>query len=212
MSAILCYEAQAAAGPVRPMHIVSFENDLDPLKLAFMHNREFTYLRHSAIGGILGIGRWQSPKHPGLRLTLLQGDFLAKMSAAPAPPDLIFFDMFSSKTDGDQWTYGAFRQIFAACQGRATALFTYTCSTPVRASLLAAGFHVAKGSGTIDKVDTTIALTPAALESPPRHELLGAEWLGKWGRSSAKFPADLPAGQQPDFERTIRSHPQFQGA
>ena len=60
MSAILCYEAQATAGPVRPMHVISFENDLDPLKLAFMHNREFTYLRHSAIAGILGPGHWQS--------------------------------------------------------------------------------------------------------------------------------------------------------
>ena len=33
MSAILCYEAQAAAGPVRPMHLISFENDLDALRL-----------------------------------------------------------------------------------------------------------------------------------------------------------------------------------
>ncbi len=208
MSAILCYEDQAAAAPLRPMHIVSFENDLDPLRLAFLHNREFTYLRHSAIGGILGAGRWQSPQHAGLSWTLLRGDFLAQLAAAPAPPDLIFFDLFSSKTDADQWTLAAFRKIFAACAGHATGLFTYTCSTPIRAALLAAGFFVARGSATVDKTDTTIALTPAAARTS-RHELLGADWLGKWTRSSAKFPADIAPEDQPSFEQMIRAHPQF---
>ncbi|MEQ1862990.1 MAG: tRNA guanosine(34) transglycosylase Tgt, partial [Chthoniobacteraceae bacterium] len=209
MAAILCYEAQAAAGPVRPMHIISFENDLDPLRLAFRHNREFTYLRHGGIGGILDAGRWQSPLHPGLSWTLVQGDFPATIPVAPAPPDLIFFDMFSSKTDAGQWTLGVFRQLFAACGERAVELFTYTCSTPIRAALLVAGFHVGHGLSTVDKLDTTIALTPGA--APGRHELLGAEWLAKWGRSGAKFPADLPADQQPAFEQTIRTHPQFRG-
>jgi queuine tRNA-ribosyltransferase len=58
MAAILCYEAQAATGPIRPMDVVSFENDLDPLRLAFLHNREFTYLRHpvSAASSMRGAG------------------------------------------------------------------------------------------------------------------------------------------------------------
>ena len=213
MAAILCYEAQAAAGPVRPMHIISFENDLDPLKLAFQHNREFTYLRHGAIGGILDAGRWQSPQHAGLRWTLVQGDFLASIPAAPAAPDVIFYDMFSSKTDGTQWTLAAFRQLFAACEGRAVELFTYTCSTPNRAALLVAGFYIARGRSTVDKLDTTIALTPGAVgtSSPRQHELLTAEWLARWGRSSAKFPAGLPADQHASFEQAIRTHPQFQG-
>ena len=213
MAAILCYEAQAAAGAVRPMHIISFENDLDPLKLAFLHNREFTYLRHAAIGGILGAGRWQSPKHAGLGWTLVQGDFSSTITSAPAAPDLIFFDMFSSKTDSALWSLGTFQKIFSACGGRAAELFTYTCSTPIRAALLAAGFFVAKGHGTVDKVDTTIALTPAASRAPalsPR-ELLAAEWLAKWGRSSAKFPAGIAADQRGDFEQAIRAHPQFRG-
>lgn len=213
MSAILCYEAQAAAGPVRPMHLISFENDLDPLHLAFLHNREFTYLRHTAIGAILGNARWQS-KLPGLQWTLLKGDFLSEMANAPAAPDLIYFDMFSSKTDADQWTLSAFRQVFAACAGRPAALFTYTCSTPIRASLLAAGFHVARGRSTVDKTDTTIALTPAAAASAVSahgYDLLGAEWLGRWNRSSARFPLELPAADYPAFEAAIRLHPQFAG-
>ena len=90
-------------------------------------------------------------------------------------------------------------------------LYTYTCSTPIRAALLAAGFHVAHGLSTVDKLDTTVALTPAALRSPRRHGLLAQEWLGRWTRSAAKFPGDLPAEQQAAFEQVILSHPQFAG-
>ncbi len=211
MAAILCYEAQAGATAVRPMRIVSFENDLDPLRLAFRHNREFTYLRHSGTAGILEQGEWQSSQHVGLSWSLVLGEFLTRMADAPAAPDLIFFDMFSSKTSGDQWTLAAFRQIFRACQGRAVELFTYTCSTPIRAALFVAGFHVARGRSTGDKVETTIALTPLAraTSAPGRHEFLTREWLGKWSRSSAKFPADVSAEEQAEFESAIRAHPQL---
>ena len=210
MAAVLRYEDEAAAGPVRPLHVVSFENDLDPLHLAFQHNREFTYLRHGGIGGILRDGHWQSPQHPGLRWTLVFGDFLASIPQAPAPPDVIFFDLFSSKTDADQWTLCALRQVFAACAGRAVELFTYTYSTAIRAALLAAGFHVAKGRGTGEKLETTIALTPAAAGGSA-HALIGADWLAKWERSTAKFPTDLSADERPAFEETIRRHAQFRG-
>jgi queuine tRNA-ribosyltransferase len=208
MAAILCYQEQAAAGPVRPLHVISFENDLDSLRLAFKHNREFTYLRHPGVAGILQEGQWQSKQHAGLSWTLLPGEFLAILPAAPAP-DLIFFDMFSSKVSGAPWTLAAFRQIFAACAGRAAELFTYSCSTPIRAALLAAGFQVAKGRGTVDKLDTTIALTPEAGASSGRHELLGTDWLAKWTRSGAKFPADISPEEAPSFERAILDHPQF---
>jgi len=211
MAAIHCYETQAAAGPVRPMHVVSFETDLDSLRLAFKHNREFTYLRHPGTAGILGEGQWQSKTCAGLSWALLPGDFVAILPAAPAP-DLIFFDMFSSKTSGAQWTHAVFRKIAEACAGRPAELFTYSCSTPIRAALLAAGFHIAKGRSTGDKVETTIALTTEACGPSCRYDLLGAEWLARWQRSGAKFPADITAEQQPVFERLILQHPQFQGA
>jgi queuine tRNA-ribosyltransferase len=193
------------------MHLISFENDLDPLRLAFLHNREFIYLRHSAIGGLLGEGQWQSPRYPGLHWTLLQGDFLENIAHSPAPPDIIFFDMFSSWTDADQWTLRAFQKVFAACAGRPVELFTYTCSTSIRATLLVAGFHVARGVAIEDKLDTTIALTPEAAKSasPGARDLLSPEWLSRWSRSSSQFPIDLPPDQQASFEQAIRAHPQF---
>ena len=99
----------------------------------------------------------------------------------------------------------------AACAGRPVELLTYTCSTPIRAALLAAGFYVAKGTGTVDKTDTTIALTPEAAASQ-NYTMLGADWLARFERSGAKFPLDLPVEEQQAFADTIRHHPQFQSA
>jgi queuine tRNA-ribosyltransferase len=211
MAAILCYEEQTEKAPVRPLRIVSFENDLDSLRLAFRHNRDFSYLRHSGPAAILTDGQWQSRRHAGLSWLLLPGDFLETMSTAPAPPDLIFYDMFSTRTSGDQWTLDAFRRLFVACAGRAAELFTYTCSTANRAALLAAGFYVARGRSAGEKLETTIALTPAArnVSSFPRHELLTADWLEKWNRSGAKFPGEVQAHQYSSFEQVIRQHEQF---
>ncbi len=208
MAAIRCYEDQAAAGPLRPLQIISFENDLDSLRLAVRHNREFPYLRHSGPAGILADGRWQSREHAGLSWVLVPGDFPATVAVAPAAPDLIFYDMFSTKTHGDPWTLTAFHKVFAACAHRAAELFTYSCSTANRVALLAAGFYVARGRNAGQKTETTIALTPVAAQTG-RHALLGDDWLEKWARSTAKFPADLSAEHHPSFERTIREHPQF---
>ena len=40
-------------GPVRPMRLISFENDLDSLRLALRHDDKFPYLRHGGPVGIL---------------------------------------------------------------------------------------------------------------------------------------------------------------
>jgi queuine tRNA-ribosyltransferase len=39
--------------------------------------------------------------------------------------------------------------------------------------------------------------------------LLGADWLARWRRSDAKFPASLPMEARAEFERRIEQHPQF---
>ncbi len=214
MAAIRCYEDAALAGPVQPMQLVSFENDLDALRLAFAYNsREFPYLRHAAPAGILQQGRWQSRQHPGLGWTLVAGNFPETMSsAAAAPPDVIFYDPFSSSTNEALWTLDTFRHLFDVCGNRAVELFSYTGSTATRAALLAAGFYVAKGRPVGDRAETTIAFTPPALDGsyPTRYELLSTAWLERWQRSSARFPATLLADDQNVFEWTISAHPQFQ--
>lgn len=211
MAAVECYEALAAAATVRPMHIVSFENDLDSLTLALRHREKFTYLRHGGPATVLKDGFWQSRSAPGLTWTLLHGDFAKLMHDAPAAPDLIFYDMFSSKSDPDQWTREMFSYLFRCCQTKPAELFTYSTSTAVRVALLAAGFHVARGTGTGVKNETTIALTPDAAARPQgkSHNILGADWLSRWERSHAKVPADLTGEAATAFEQLIRQHPQF---
>jgi queuine tRNA-ribosyltransferase len=205
MAAIACYEQQEQ--PVRDLHIVSFENDLDSMRLAFQNNTQFRYLRHSGPAAILKEGAWQSKTHPGLAWTLMQGNFLETLGAAPLPPDLIYYDLFSGKTNAEAWTLAAFHRLFEVCRERRVELFTYTCSTASRVALLAAGFYVARGRSAGAKMETTIALTPGAVRD--HHELLADEWLGKWKRSSARFPADLPAADHSAWEEVILQHPQF---
>ena len=210
MAAIECYEEIPAA---RPLRIVSFENDLDSLRLALRHQEDFPYLRADAVTAFLADGHWQSQNHPGLSWLLLAGDFLEAMCRAPAP-DLIFYDMFSTKTSAQLWTAATFQRVFEACAGRSAELFTYTCSTANRAALLAAGFYVARGRNAGEKLETTIALTPAAFQSgfAKRRELLGRDWLAKWERSAAKFPGDVAPNERPAFEEIIRDHEQFRNS
>jgi queuine tRNA-ribosyltransferase len=194
------------------MRIISFENDLDSLKLAVQRNDLFPYLRHGGPPALLQAGEWQSKQHIGLSWVLQRGDFLEMMRHVPAPPDLIFYDMFSSKTSSGVWGLEAFRQISGACAGRAAELYTYSCATSARVALLAAGFYIAQGRSIGPKAETTIALTPEAYRARwvDREEVLSAAWLTRWDRSGAKFPAGLPVEAHPAFENSIRQHPQFQ--
>jgi queuine tRNA-ribosyltransferase len=213
MAAILCYEEQAAAHPVRGLRIVSFENDLDSLRLAFRSDHLFRYLHHSAPAGILSAGVWQSSTHAGLSWRLVEGDFFATLAQTTPGPDLIFYDLFSGKTHAEAWMLCSFRRILASCGDRGAELFTYTASTAARVAMLGAGFYVARGRATDDKPESTIAFTRAALEhgTASRHELLGADWLARWKRSGAKFPPDLSADDYATFEQMILQHDQFRG-
>jgi queuine tRNA-ribosyltransferase len=211
MAAIRVYEAEAARGPVRPLRIYSFENDLDSLELAFRHSDKFRYLRHSGPAWILREGAWRSRENPALSWELVRGDFLETVTRVSEPPTVIFYDMFSRKTCADQWTLAAFEKLFRACAGGAASIFTYSCSTAARGCMLAAGFYVARGKGTGQKLETTVAFTPAEKISPwvDTYEILGPEWLQKWERSGARIPDDLEPGLHAEFERRIREHPQF---
>ncbi len=84
----------------------------------------------------------------------------------------------------------------------------------MRAALLASGFYVAKGRGTGPKTETTIGLTPRAAvdrdggELSHGRELLGEEWLAKWGRSDAQAPIGADPSDA-SWHQAVRAHPQF---
>ncbi len=202
MAAINAFEE--LENPGRPLHIVSFEIDLDSFKLALRHAGRFPHLQHAAPATLLKEGAWNGKS---IRWRLVEGDFLLKMDEAPAP-EVIYFDPFSYKTDSDLWTLKTFKKIFACARREETQLFTYSASTAVRAKLLAAGFYVAKGIGTGPKANTTWACTNFEVFQD-KASLLDAEWLNKWERSHVKFPTDIDPAHHEKFGALIRNHPQF---
>jgi queuine tRNA-ribosyltransferase len=206
MAALECYEV---TGATRPLQITSFENDLDPLRLALAKIESFPYLRADPVHAILTKSEWRATDQ-SVTWKLRLGDFLTTIDHAPAP-DVIFYDMFSTKTSAELWTARIFRRLFDVCRGRETELFTYTCSTANRAALLAAGFFVARGRNAGEKVETTIAMMPGALPaaSARKRDLLSGDWLAKWERSAAKFPTDIIPNERNAFEKIIRDHQQF---
>ena len=207
MTVIDAVEAHArASSPLRPVWLVSFERDLDALRLALLHLERFPWLKHPGPPTLLKQRTWQSRKAP-VRWTLLEGDFLTQLEAAPLP-DLILYDPFSFKVDGPLWQLGCFERLFARVGRRACELITYSHSTMVRAALLGAGFYLAAGRPVGVKEQTTIALTPDAVADSP-HARLDRRWLDKWERSSKQYPADIREADKAAFAQRIRGHAQF---
>ena len=199
-NAMALVRALDAAPGHAPVELISFEHDLDAFHLALGATKHFPHLRHAAPHVL---AHHRVFRRPGLTWTL-HGDFLGAFPAAPAP-DVIFYDPFSQKVETPLWTLATFRRVFAHCT-RPAELLTYTSSTAVRTSLLAAGFHVAHGTGLTS--ETTIALSAAA-PAFGRHRLLDHAWLARRARSTARFAADIPAGEHDAVDALIANHPQF---
>lgn len=206
MAAIECHRELGAAA--KPLRIVSFENDLDSLRLALGSLPAFPYLQHPGPRELLDRGTWRGE---GVWWELVSGDFEKTVVFAEGPPDIIFYDMYSSGTVPGPWRLETLRRLRERCAENAAELFTYTVSTAVRAKLLAAGWFVAPGRNAGAKLETTIALTAAAAETQ-RRNLLGLEWLAKWERSTARIPQEIGADAQAHFASVIREHPQFRNA
>jgi queuine tRNA-ribosyltransferase len=96
LAAILIYEEEAGQGPVRPMHILSFTEDLSPLRLALSQKRHFEYLRHGAADTLVHRGEWRSRYRAGLSWSLMQGPVEEMMREAPGPPDVTLTESVSS--------------------------------------------------------------------------------------------------------------------
>ena len=98
---------------------------------------------------------------------------------AAADPDVILYDPFSAKADGELWSVPAFEHLHALAIRKPTTLYTYSSSTLVRARLLASGWFVGRGVGTGPKSETTIASSERVAGIP----YLGGEFVDRWTRS-----------------------------
>ncbi|HWO26967.1 MAG TPA: tRNA guanosine(34) transglycosylase Tgt [Kofleriaceae bacterium] len=203
-NAMALVRALDAAPAHAPIQLVSFERDLDPFRLALGHGKLFPHLRCAPPHVLAASGAYRRDR---LEWLLCEGDFLATFAGQPTP-DVIFWDPFSTKVDGPLWSLETFRRVFAALD-RPAELFTYSSSTAVRSSLLAAGFHVARGVASGPKEETTIALRLGPGSDLSRHALLGGSWLDRRARSTAPFGPDIAPEHHAELERAIREHAQF---
>ncbi len=203
-----CYQENSGDG-LRPVCLISFERDVNPLILAAKHSASLPHMRHGAPSKILTQGSWQHTSGL-LNWQLLKGDFRDFIETA-ALPDLIFYDPFSYKTDAELWTGEIFARIFARCAAKPAELYTYSASTAVRVALLSADFFVAQGVGIGPKTETTIAFSRAesAAQHPLAPRLLDQKWLARWRRSEAKFPVTIRDDEKSRFAALIENHRQF---
>lgn len=191
----------------RKVEILSFENDLDALRLVLEEHYKFPHVHHKAPNALLKSAFWQNHEK-SITWKLFEGDFFQEMKKASIP-DIIYWDPFSSKSHEYFWDLSAWQQLRNLLGDNPSILMTYSASTAVRAGLLAAGFLVAAGVRTGPKSDTTIALTAAAKSIYPKLNLLDNNWLERWQRSDAKYPLGAIATDYSAITQRIVSHVQF---
>ncbi|RKG92218.1 methyltransferase [Corallococcus sp. CA053C] len=188
----------------RDLHIVSFEVDLAPLRLALADAEGFPFLQpfRAAAEALMRDGAWSEP---GIQWTLKLGDAVPYLDGELPVADLVFFDPFSPASNPEMWTESVLTRVRRHCRedGEGALLLTYSAATPTRVTLLLAGFFVGAGVSTGAKGETTVASTRfESLTSP-----LGARWLERWERSSSRAPHGAPL--TPEVERRLRTHPQW---
>ncbi|MBK8396867.1 MAG: tRNA guanosine(34) transglycosylase Tgt [Leptospiraceae bacterium] len=206
MAAIVCHDS--VSNP-KPMQIISFESDLDPLKLAIKNAGRFPHLYHKAPRKLLERGIWTS--ETGLVFwKLVFGDFVSSFYSEKIP-DIIFYDPFSFKTDSALWKADFFEKLFnyLKTSEKIVRLYTYSASTAVRSALLYSGFWVGKGLGIGPKIDTTIAYSKKPDTEFEQKNLLSADWLSRRVRSYARYPQELSENGRLEWERKILDHLQF---
>jgi queuine tRNA-ribosyltransferase len=204
--------SEAQSMSARRLEIVSFEHDLDALKLALRpENADALGLTkeganaHAAATALLMEGRHETPR---TRWRLSLGDFPSSLSKVPdGSVDIVFWDLFSPRTAPNLWTISMFTALRRVCREGAT-LHTYSASTSTRSGLLLGDFAVGVGNPTGDHDETTIAATGIAHLARP----LGASWLGRLSRSSVPLPSDVPNDPRArvDALARVRACPQFE--
>ena len=195
--------SEARSRPSRRLHIISFDRTGAALELALRpeHAADFGFEGSCAVAAaeLLASGRHETE---ATSWEFVLGELPASL-ACPHPADIVYWDLYSPRSNPEMWSAEVFTSLRALCGPRAT-LHTYTAATSNRAALLLGGFAVGVGVSSAQKGKkgrTTIAASRHEdLEHP-----LGERWLARLGRSSAPFPPDAP----PDAMSRIERMPQF---
>ena len=182
------------------IHLLSFDQTVEPLAFALQHTEALDYLQghepylehllrehHCAFQNGAQEVTWDMhlADFPGL---------LAQPAARQfAKPHAIMFDAFSPATNPAMWTQPLFANLFRLlAPDRPCSLPTYSRSTMLRVTLLLAGFFVGVGHATGEKEETTIAANSLDLIDEP----LDHRWLQRAHRSSSAEPMWEPVYRQ----------------
>jgi len=199
------------------LHLVSFDNTLEPLRFALRHTDHLSYL----VGYEERLRRLLEERalsfkdqEQSVRWELHFSDFptLLKLPVARtfAQPHAIMFDAFSPAKNPEMWTLPLFANLFGLMNPRRPcALPTYSRSTMLRVTLLLAGFSVGVGHATGEKEETTIAANSLELIDEP----LDRRWLQRARRSTSAEPMHQPIYRQAPLSaeslEKLQRHPQF---
>jgi tRNA U34 5-methylaminomethyl-2-thiouridine-forming methyltransferase MnmC len=201
-----------------PIHVISFDHTLEPLRFAYGHRAALTYFEgyEATVEQLLAeqatlIG--QGPE--AVRWLVHVTDFpslLGQPAAHALPkPHAVLFDPWSPAKNPAMWTAAVFANLYSLLDGtRPCVLPTYSRSTLLRVSLLLAGFWVGAGRATGRKEETTVAANHKEwIESP-----LDGRWLARAEGSSSAEPLWEAVYRQaplaPATRDKLRQHPQFQ--
>lgn len=197
------HAAQSLAEPCRPLEILSIDRTVGALELALQppHAAAFGFEHEAELAArtLLDARFAQSPR---IRWRLRVGDMLSELAhEPPASLDIVFWDLFSPRSDPSLWSVAAFTLLRRLCRPDAT-VHTYSGATTTRTALLLAGFAVgyAPPSGAKQKHSTVAVLDHRALAAP-----LDRRWLENTQRQSAGWPSDAPS----DAAAIVGLMPQF---
>ena len=197
LAALSARKALAAGGkPVPPLRIVSFEQDLEPLRLALEGAEQLRYPVgfETPLEGLLTQGRWEGD---GVVWELRMGDFNRLLEEEPQRADVVFYDPFSPRSNPEAWSVGTLTRLFGCRRpGGDTVVVTYSSSIATRAAFLLAGFYVGRGPASGKAHQTTVAATRFSLLEFPLNRL----WLADWKRDGMPWPALT----RPEDHRAVR--------
>jgi tRNA U34 5-methylaminomethyl-2-thiouridine-forming methyltransferase MnmC len=199
------------------IHLVSFDETIEPLEFALQYRDSLKYLNgyENQIAALIRqhfisfSNGSQSVKWAAHLADF--PNFIDQPAAKQIPkPHAIMFDAFSPARNPAMWTAPLFTRLFQLLdQSRPCALPTYSRSTMLRVTLLLAGFFVGVGHATGEKEETTIAANTRDLIAEP----LDRKWLQRVRRSTSAEPLWEPVYRQAQLSseswEKLRAHPQF---
>lgn len=184
--AIMCEALKASV----PVLLVSFEYDLDALRLVLEHRDKFPHLKELRYEDFIQ-QRYLHIENVTWKLEL--GNFIETHMSCPSP-HVIMWDPFSLKTEKEMWNFHLLNSVTSKTSERGAIFSTYSSSTRLRASLVALGWTVGYGAPLSHRSESTVAgIGPfsSLIDNP-----LGEKFKNKFLSSHARLPGDIEGNNE----------------